>query len=384
MTYTATCARIESLSKHPNADKLQLATVCGMQVIVGLDMTVGQLGLFFPPGGLMGVEFAAKHNLLKSQKGYLSDSKPCIEALKLRGMTSYGLFVPTDEYDEGDLVGDPVCTKYLPPNQPQRAIHGPGKAPKNPTYGLPCHYDTPQIWNVVKQIPVGARVFVTEKIHGTSGRSGLIKRPRKKGIIGWIKSFFQSEYVYVCGSRNVEFPLDRIPGVRGEVHRQLAPYIKPGEVWYYEIYGYDGHAKIQQDLRDNESLTNVSYTYGKAPGEYSVFVYRITDASGRELNPFEVDDCRLNVPTSSFFDKRWRVLRLFEHISASDTMKRLSYLANAPSFAPGTISEGVVAVFTDPTKEHVIGAAKLKSFKFCEMEGIAYGGDKYVDAEEAA
>jgi hypothetical protein len=359
-----------------------------MQVIVGLDAKVGQLGLYFPPGGILSTEFAVEHKLAKSAGGYLPDHKPRVEAMKLRGIPSYGLFVPVIDaehvkgaWQDGELVGEPICKKYLPPNQGAHTMSTGKTAKKDATFGLPRHYDTPQVWNVIKQIPIGARVYVTEKIHGTSGRSGLIKRPKAKGLFGWVKSLFQSEYVYVCGSRNVEFQIGSEKGARYVAHSKLQPLIQPGEVWYYELFGWDGQSKIQQDLT-NDKKVQVSYTYGLLPNTHGTFVYRIQDKSGRDLTPVEVWSLTVNQHPLSYYSNE---PTYFIHESASKTMVRLRDEANTESkMDKNTISEGIVAVFTDPNGQEVIGVAKLKSQEFCEMEGIAYGGDKYIDAEEAA
>ncbi len=48
---------------HPNADKLQLATVTGMQVIVGLDVKDKELGVFFPSDGQLSNQFCELNDL---------------------------------------------------------------------------------------------------------------------------------------------------------------------------------------------------------------------------------------------------------------------------------------------------------------------------------
>ena len=40
--------KVDKLRKHENADKLQIATFFGNDTCVGLDVTVGEVGIYFP------------------------------------------------------------------------------------------------------------------------------------------------------------------------------------------------------------------------------------------------------------------------------------------------------------------------------------------------
>ena len=40
--------QIQELKPHSNADRLQIAVIFGASVIVGLDVKVGDLGVYFP------------------------------------------------------------------------------------------------------------------------------------------------------------------------------------------------------------------------------------------------------------------------------------------------------------------------------------------------
>ena len=52
-----------STKPHPNADRLQLGFVQGIQVIVGLDTLDGSVGVFFPCDGQLSEKFLSLHNL---------------------------------------------------------------------------------------------------------------------------------------------------------------------------------------------------------------------------------------------------------------------------------------------------------------------------------
>ena len=60
--YTATITKIKT-KKHPNADKIQLGIVLGTQVVIGLDVKDGDLGIFFPSDGQLSLEYCEANNL---------------------------------------------------------------------------------------------------------------------------------------------------------------------------------------------------------------------------------------------------------------------------------------------------------------------------------
>ena len=48
---------VKQLRPHPNADKLQIATFFGNDTCVGLDVKIGDVGIYFPADLLLSVEF---------------------------------------------------------------------------------------------------------------------------------------------------------------------------------------------------------------------------------------------------------------------------------------------------------------------------------------
>lgn len=65
MSYQAIIARV-STRPHPNADKIQLGTVCGSQVVVSLDTQDGELGVYFPVDGVLSHEYCVANHLYTS------------------------------------------------------------------------------------------------------------------------------------------------------------------------------------------------------------------------------------------------------------------------------------------------------------------------------
>ena len=67
MSYFAIVTKLKDVRPHSNADRLQLATVCGTTVCVDLSYKEGQLGVYFPTGGQLSVAFAEANNLLRKK-----------------------------------------------------------------------------------------------------------------------------------------------------------------------------------------------------------------------------------------------------------------------------------------------------------------------------
>ena len=121
------------------------------------------------------------------------------------------------------------------------------------------HFETQQLRTEIDSIPEGAIISISEKIHGTSGRTGYL---RDIGSIGLWKKFWsraigvicpdlkgaQSQnFAYVSGTRNVTMNPDTMEDgyysgkkFRSMVHKNIKETgLRPGETVYYEIAGYD-------------------------------------------------------------------------------------------------------------------------------------------------
>ena len=72
MNNKAVICSIHHIRKHPNADRVQLGTACGYQVVIGLDVKDGDLGIYFPTDTCLGNDYAnANPNLLTYFGNYL-------------------------------------------------------------------------------------------------------------------------------------------------------------------------------------------------------------------------------------------------------------------------------------------------------------------------
>lgn len=194
--YTAIVTSIR-VRPHPNADRLQLGTVLGNQVVVGLETQDGTLGVFFPTDGQLSHEFCLCNGLYnnsalrqldlpESTSPGFFDANRRVRAQRFRQERSDGIWMPLTclawagdgihKLKEGDTFtefgGHLICQKYFTPAT-MRAVGG-NKLQRRDSKCFPKHDDTKQFRFVADDIPDDAVVYITEKLHGTSGRYGRV------------------------------------------------------------------------------------------------------------------------------------------------------------------------------------------------------------------
>jgi len=170
---------------HPNADKLDIAIIRGTITVVvprgeyKKDDTV----VYFPPdmlipervGNELGVAKYLKHSIYP---GDVEKSKCRIGACRLRGEPSFGFIVPIGKvfFDTDALLPDGTnvsayfqAFKYEPPQK----VRQEDAAPDHPAFHQ--YTDIEHYYRFPEVFPEGTWVRVTEKIHGTNSRVGLIK-----------------------------------------------------------------------------------------------------------------------------------------------------------------------------------------------------------------
>lgn len=411
--YQAIISRVRT-RPHSNADKLQLADVCGTTVVVGLDTRDGDLGVYFPPDGLLSHEFLVKNNLYnKSARTVLGlgdgptgffDTNRRIRAQKFRGEKSDGIWLPLTCLDyifgglgfyavtEGQMFdainGHLVCEKWTTrkgsPTQGSRSVK------KGELVGFPKHVDTEQWFYHDRNVPAGSLLTITEKLHGTSHRVGLVKDNDRK----WWQ-FWKPSYVIVHGSRNVV--LTEHTGrtsfygsddFRYKATEELVKNLRKGEVVYGEIVGdidantpiMPGH-EIPKEFKEFGSTVN--WSYGLPRGHAKFYVYRITqfndDGRGTELSYAQiVGRCAdLNVSVVP-----WLATYIHEPATTNVAVKLLTGDPAIPSTMGNGIREGVIVRVDTPNG--LTYFYKNKSFLFKVLEGIVKMDTTYADVEENA
>ena len=322
MAYCGYITRLKNVRKHSNADRLQLADCFGNTVIVGLDYTEGQLGVYFPVDGQLSEEFCKVNDLVRRKDengnpagGYLDPDKRNIKAMKLRGEKSDGLFMPitclanfttVSDLKEGDTVtqyGDvEICRKYIPKRK-SGAYYGGGKNGKAKASFAPTffeHVDTDQLAYHLGDFKHGDVVELTLKMHGTSGRTGYLPL-----VVGhedsygcWLGNAIAklsarlrgkpdpeprhdgpeiTKYGYVTGTRRVVLDNTHDGGYyddnsfRLRMAKKFEGKLHKGETVYYEIVGFVNELTPILASVKNSKIKDKEFS--KQYGEETVFSY---------------------------------------------------------------------------------------------------------------
>ncbi len=200
VNYLAEVVRLDKLEKHPNADKLQIATVNFTQVITGLDAQIGALYIYFPIECQIEPKFLswtnsysdAEKNRDTKIKGFFPRNHR-VKMVKLRGTYSEGYIVPVSVIEEyikefypapfkitDDLVGtsfdsiggDRFVKKFVrhvrQPNNPSKKTKGNVKKYETKLVEgqFRFHEDTENIRKNIAKIMPDDVIAITNKIHG--------------------------------------------------------------------------------------------------------------------------------------------------------------------------------------------------------------------------
>lgn len=247
---------ISAIEKHPNADRLDLATVKGWQCVIQKDaFKVGEKVVYLPIDSVLPPELEEKL-FPPDSKVKLHNSR--IKTIKLRGAISQGMIIPLSETDLPDSIklGKDVkdklgITKFeLKTSQPGIMSTKGNKTKKQRNSNFRKYTDIQHAKNY-PTIMEGSDVVITEKIHGTNYRVGYVKYSSLNfwnKIKRWLG--FGQEYEFVFGSHNVQLQgllklLKKQPtfykkNVYLEAVKQynLRDCLNENEVIYAEIYGW--------------------------------------------------------------------------------------------------------------------------------------------------
>lgn len=162
---------VESVKVHPNADRLDIVSVLGWQVVSAKDtMKAGQPVLFIPPDMLVPKNLAEKWGVLKYLKGPNCDR---VGKIRLRGEPSLGLVVQIplelSQARDGENVAAVLgIVKYEPPMRMRC------EDAESPLSLFTKYTDIENLRNYPHAFEDGELVVATEKIHGTNSRVGVI------------------------------------------------------------------------------------------------------------------------------------------------------------------------------------------------------------------
>ena len=171
--FKVTVQKLDEVSAHPDADRLDVARIGGWQIVVGKgQQKAGDLVAYIPEQALVSEPL---QKMLGVEGRLAGSKKNRVKAIKLRGVLSQGLVLPLKEgqlvhpetgeqksFALGDDVADFLSvTKYEPPIP----VHMSGEMYASPLK-LP-RYDVENWKSDPEAIPPGTPVLITEKLHGT-------------------------------------------------------------------------------------------------------------------------------------------------------------------------------------------------------------------------
>lgn len=319
--YKATIVKISNLRKHNNADKLQCANIFGNNVVVGLDVNVGDLGIFFPVECCLSSNFMYENNLSvkpelnkdQKSKGYFGNHGR-VKAQTFRGEKSMGFWLPiscldylkipkdilVERYELNSYKDIKICSKYIPKTNSE--LKNKIKNSKNPQIKkesriipgfFKFHNDTPQLGKNIHNINPNDLISISWKMHGTSAIAASIPVKRKLSVVEKIAKLFGAKikdykYENIYASRRViknEFENCKKEGyykydLWSEIGKQLFwSRLYYGESIYYEIVGYTKDGSEIQKGFDYGCIPPLPGEYPEVGINFKAYVYRITRAN---------------------------------------------------------------------------------------------------------
>lgn len=355
--------KVEKLRAHPNADRLQLLEVFGSDVCVGLDVRLGDIGVYFPTNLQLSLEFCLQNTLLRKlpdgtkSTGYLEPDKRNITAIKLRGVKSDGLYVPLSAFaytgvdlstlTPGTIItnvnGHEICAKYIPctkntqsGDRVSKTRHTHRKVPVAPLFQE--HADTEQLVYHLDDFKPGDQIELTLKVHGTSQRTAYLpklvewkhhnpifnfilkKDPDKLGKIArkWYYQALETatpiyDWGYVSGTRRTILN-DWEGGFYGSdlFRKQHADFfegkLQKGEAVYYEVAGFTDTGMPIMGSCSNKGLNDKEFM--REYGETTCFSYGCEPTGKKIQYGMDADgqySIEIDVPQSRIFVYRMTI-----------------------------------------------------------------------------
>lgn len=434
--------KVEKLRPHTNADRLQVATFFGNDTCVGLDVKIGDIGVYFPTDLQLDYDFCVQNHLLRKlidgtpDKGYMDPNKCNVSTIKLRGEKSDGIYVNISDFDYcfdddaskylkiGDTIsvvnGHSICQKYIPHSNKQTGNPTEGnrtrkkKVPIAPLFTE--HADTEQLAYNLGAFQAGDQIEITLKMHGTSQRTGYLPvfKGYKRSL--WDKIMKRDgtpiyEWDYVSGTRRTV--LENFDGgfygsnlFREQHSKFFEGKLHKGEEVYYEVVGFtDTGAPIMasaanKKLNDKAFIKQygetTTFSYGCESPQSELYVYRMTmtneDGDVVEYSPdfmryrCEQMGCKTVPVLWKGFIPPYTILP--DDVgspTATDAGEYIKNIAEIYYAGPDPIGkthtrEGVVVRIVNKPK---FCAYKHKNFEFKCLEGLVKAEAEAPDMEEA-
>lgn len=391
----AICVRLQNVRKHPNADKVLLATALNEQVVVGPDSKDGDLMIYFDSNLRLSPEFLRNNNqyetselnLDTTKKGYFGRNGK-VRAKKFRGEPSYGYVVPVEYFDylkiipikfeEGieftHIKGNLICEKFVNQEALKKSIKA-GKNERNRVKKITSdyfkeHWDTAHFKRLYHTIPTNQLLYITAKKHGSSGRLARVLHTRELNIFEKLArlvgiNIADKHYTGFNGTRRVNLTVNKGANsyykgdMRTEIFEKYSPMLHKGETLYFEIMGYD----------TNGSWIQKGFPYGCEVGKYRAMLYRVTQINedGKVFNmPVDYVQHRateLGMEPMYIFEKYYYTGNVEELLSK---VEHYTEDIKVDPQHPETMHEGVCCWFNDSFGN--LTCLKSKAYAFIERE----------------
>ena len=269
-TFTVEVVKIQEITVHPNAERLEIAQIKGWQCIVSKGSHVaGDLVVYIPIDSILPEE--VENKLFANSKVKLSGHR--VRTIKLRGAISQGMVASFEQLgikprSEGTDVAKELGITKFEPTERLTTRGGKRTSKKNSNPNFVKYTEIENYKNYPNVFEAGELVVATEKIHGTNFRAGYVKAVADTW---WkkVKKYFGKlpEHEFVFGSHNVQLhngnPIGGDVACNNVYEKAVSKYklreiLKPGEVIYAEVYG--------NGIQNN-------YNYGCKVGEFGMIVF---------------------------------------------------------------------------------------------------------------
>ena len=241
INYTCQVVRIKEIIDIPEADLIKQTIINNNSIIIGNQVKVNDLMLYFVSNTKLNSDLCKQHNLYSNselnadttKKGYI-DKTGRTSFIKLRNTPSNGLLLPLsvlDMFDESwskelkendtfNCINDIViCEKYIVRNQTSNTVKKEGKqknkikVEKLKIDSFKEHKDTVHFFKHLHAFNDNDVITITEKYHGTSIRFGDVHCTKNLSkfnylVQKWMSKLFgykfdNSTYEFIVGSRKV-------------------------------------------------------------------------------------------------------------------------------------------------------------------------------------
>ena len=278
------------LEKHPNADRLSIASVFGFTCVVNSEQWAGKtLAAFIPPDSLVPINREEFSFLADKAK---SDGMARIKAMKIRGVLSFGLLIPApDGAQEGDDVAELLGVKHYEPaiggNKDRGGLFMGSEVAKAPNvYHVKYDIDSGRRF-AADVFTAGESVYVTEKIHGANARYVWHDgRLHCSSRTEWKKEYPDYDHVTVDSL----LATGKVDAQRAEeIVARLRSQPKQKNIWWQTV---DKHPEIREFCERNPGVVLYGevygavqdLTYGHIKGDISFAAFDML-SDGKWLNP---------------------------------------------------------------------------------------------------